>query len=229
MRHCHSVRLAALAACISAVAYGGTAYTTIPSWAPGVDDIFSFGYPDTATYGQTFVAPSANVLQDFTFELKGAENLFVRGFVLAWNGPVQGDGNGTGSFLYLSPSALVYNGTAGYQPFTVATGGVALIPGNNYVVGLTVSHPSDYNLNTGGIGWGGLTVEPLGDGGGTFVYINNGSNFAALNNGSAWTGNYEADAAFTATFGAVPEPASFGLIGLGLAVVFLRKRIIAKR
>lgn len=228
MRHFYGLVVVALLS--GSVAYGGTIYTTMPSWVPNSDIIGSFGYPDTATYGQTFIAPSDNILEDFSFQLEGAETLYLRGFVLAWNGPVQGNGNGTGAFLYLSPSALVYNGTNAFQTFTVNTGGVTLNAGDDYVVGLTVSDPSDYNLNTGSIVWGGVNPEPLGDGGGGFVYINNNSNFAELNSGATWTGQYTADAAFTADFtSATPEPASFALIGLGLAAGLLRKRFVAKR
>lgn len=85
-------------------AQSSTVYDTTGAW-DGATFISSFGVPDTATYGQTFLAPVAdNVLEDFTFFIRGntAVHLEMKGMVFNWSGSLLGGGGGmaTGAPLF---------------------------------------------------------------------------------------------------------------------------------
>src|SRR4051794_8532102 len=74
---------------------------TIPSW-DGSNYVYSYGKPNTATYGQTFQTPDAinTYMQDFSFEIKrdpGAGSLYSTAYVYAWDGS-----KATGAALFTS-------------------------------------------------------------------------------------------------------------------------------
>ncbi len=212
-----------------------TTYDTTPSW-DGVDNIDAFGQPNTSTYGQTFIAPADSRLDDFTFYLQGGESvhLSMKAYVFSWSGSMLGGGGGqaTGSPLYASPASILLDGNSTFQPVTVNTGGTFLTPGEQYVAFLTISNPDDYDVSIGTAVWGDIRSGHVpNNGGGGFVFFNNGSDFGALNT-EVWD-NFEdfGDLAWTAHFGAVPEPSSFALAALGLtglAVFHLRHRAIQR-
>jgi hypothetical protein len=217
---------------LSVAAHAQTTYDTTGSW-DGSSSIAAFGNPNTATYGQTFVAPGGN-LTDFTFYVNPEGNtLSMEADVFAWSGSLIG-GNGpqgaVGPALYTSgPGAFVISGS-GFQAVKVNTGGTPLTAGSNYVALLTVSEPSDYAATTGGSAWGDLLFNHVaGDGGGGFNFDNNGNNHAALNNGN-WDDFADfGDLAWTAHFSGVsatPEPGAYATIAsLGLTgAAFLRRR-----
>jgi hypothetical protein len=201
-----------------------TMYDTTYAW-DGSSGISAFGSPNTATYGQTFVAPADNVLRSFTFYLEApaTTSLDIEADVFAWSGsllggnPLQG---ATGPALYTSAS-FVFDGTGAFAPVSVSTGGVDLTPGLNYVALFTISDGADYANSSGTAIWGDLFTAVAGDGGGGFNFYNNGSNYAGLNT-TPWDDFADfGDLAWTADFtsggsNAVPESSSFLLLGTGL-------------
>ncbi len=207
-----------------------TIYDTTPSWN-GSNSITSYGTPDTTTYGETFIAPADNVFQDFTFYINPSGTLYSKAYVYAWSGGLsygQGPGKATGSALYASPSSIVLAGNNGvFQPVTVNTGGITLTPGDAYVMFLTLSNPSDYAASNGNSSWGTVAHPSPNDGGGSFVWDNNGNNFSALTS-SAWS-TFEnfGDLSFKAVFtrSSVPEPSTLILTLMGL----LSLAIVAKK
>jgi len=224
-----NLRFAAIifVATVATHASAGTVFDTTTSW-DGSSGISTFGNPDTATYGQTFVAPSG-ALDDFTFYLNGevGVSLSMKAFVWSWSGPLQGNGGqATGAPLYLSSTSIPFSGTGAYQAITIDTGGVTLTPGSDYVIGLTISDPADYAASSGVTSWGAVLFQhPANDGGGGFVFYNmsEGGTFSALNT-SVWDtfGDF-GDVAFKADFsgGTVPEPAAISLIVLGFGSLSL--------
>lgn len=225
--------LVALSARVNAT----TVYDTTGSWN-GTDYISSWGRPNTATYGQTFYAPMVdNILEDFTFYIYVEQGFQIqyRAHVFAWSGSMLGGGGGqaTGPALYSSPS-LVINGNSAFQAVTINTGGVPLVPGNPYVALFTISDPVDYYNNVPGVlsYWGAhLWTHVSNDGGGGFVFYNNGDDFSLLNS-SSWDNFADfGDLAWRATFSSgssssVPEPGSVALLlGMGACgLVAMRRR-----
>lgn len=182
-----------------------------------------FGAPNTATYGQTLTAPTGVItLDQFTFQLEndyGHQPFSFQGYVASWNGQMM-----TGTPLYASLLQSSPQPAAGVVTYTFNTGGVAVTPGAQYVAFLNASpfiasNPgvlSSTNMPTS-------TNFPNDDyAGGKFVYMNNGSDFAALST-TPWSSfSGSGDVAFTATFSEVsttPEPTTWAPLGTGLIVV----------
>ncbi len=216
----------ALSAC--PLVHADTTLSTLGSW-DGSNFINPFGGPGSAavTYGETFVAPTDSVLQSFTFEVKQTGNTLVDAQVYAWTGSLDSDSaspqGATGPALFSTPFTIV--GTGGFEAETINTAGVALTPGQAYVI---LFNDPDKN---GAQATFGLTDHVAGDGGGGFNYSLTGDP-----NDGAWDEHLKdfGDLAFSASFTApagspVPEPGSLALLGTGLlgAVGMVRRRLRA--
>ncbi len=177
----------------------------------------------TLTYGQTFTTPSDLTtlnLSAVRFKLEYPSStgspFNFEAYVYEWdsvNEIVKG--------LRMNNPSVPLPGIGPGTPLTtfeIATGGVLLTPGLEYMVFLsTAEHPLE---DVGGVSWGylaaGSTVEPQASAAGAFY-----SNLGAANDTAAWkTANYwtsrsPEDLAFELVL--VPEPQMVGVItALGL-------------
>lgn len=199
-------------------ANGGTTNVSTTNGWNGITSIGTFGEANTATYGQTFIAPAATpVLTSFKLYLSNTLNTVTfRFYVMAWDGA-----KATGPLLFQSPVTSTA-ATSGWQPFTFNTSQLSLTPGGSYVAFACTSTVQDGGTTAALMG--ALPADPYPSGG--FVYMNNGTNFSALTS-TTWNtiGGY--DMAFIATFsggvlgvppGIVTQPASQAVSPGGTAV-----------
>ena len=206
--------IAAAFAAITAVMPAAAA--TISNTATG-GSIGNFGFPDSQTYGQVFVAPVTGTLDSFTLHLNGGVGDIV-GAVGSWNGTAAHD-FGFGSPATLVTSSPFPSGTGGAQSFSGLN--VSVTAGNTYVAFLTVFGLFDTGLQTS---------MPLGDalpGGGYFVWNNTSDPFGNTSwNYFANFGNVLFEANFTPT-AVIPVPAALPLMLLalgGLGIAARRRR-----
>ena len=212
-------RALALAAAISASAALSAAAQTIstgtgtPYWSP-------FGAPNTATYGETFFAPTGyDQLDQFTFQFQGYDpgsgddgaDLQFSAYLMGWDGT-----KATGPILY--QSALTDGTSGGPTTFTFNTAGTAVTPGTLYVAFVNASQFISDNPTSTAEMQAIDGVTPID--GGSFVYYNNGADFSLLTTETWDVTGISPDLAFSATFSngapVVPEPATLPLLGTGL-------------
>ena len=117
-----------ISAVLAVPAAAQTTIETISFW-DGVNQVTSFGKPNTATYGQTFTVPASdNVLQSFSFflrDLSGTGDLQFQGYVAKWYlVPEQL----TGPVLFQSAVRTGPTG-AGFTRFDFDVGGISLTSG----------------------------------------------------------------------------------------------------
>jgi hypothetical protein len=198
--------------------FAGTVYNNFTVYS---DFWNPLGNPYTATYGETFTAPtnSDTRLNSFGFYLGSpyaAGEIELSGYVATWTGTQ------AGAILYSSP--MVDYGNTGNAFLSFNTGGLNLTGGGNYVIFLSVSN---YYGQSSGEAFAVQGSAPVP--GGAFVYYNNSGDFSALTN-SGWdaTGlqpDWAVDLQFSAPT-ATPEPASLLLFGAGLVGFGVRRRFI---
>ena len=223
------VALVALVALVTAPLASATAQdvNTAASWN-GADYARSWGRPNSSAYGQTFTAPTTELLTSFSFWLSnGPSNypianpgdLTFKTYVMAWDGT-----KATGPALYTSSDHSA-NASTSFQRYDFATGGVPLVGGQQYVAFLFADFPGANATND--LGYAGNAYSA-----GDFFYLNAGSNFSAVTT-SAWT-DYGGDLAFAAAFApsvTTPEPSTTALVAAGVAglagVVRRRRRAAA--
>ena len=183
----------ALVAGTALAAAGSTFADTIYNNFTGYSDYWwAFGYPNTATYGETFTAPTNGDvnLQDFGFYMGNPStsgNILLRAYIATWTG------TRAGTLLYASADYDYAN--TGDDHLTFSTGGVTLTPGATYVAFLSVSELYGQSAGETHVTDGAPTIP-----GGNFVYYNNSGDFAALFT-SIWNNTGpKPDWAFNATF-----------------------------
>ena len=173
---------------------------TVTGWN-GTSFISAWAVQNTATYGQTITATqSAGKLQDFTFYLfapTAGTAADFQAFVYSWDGTKI-----AGSALYTS-SILTAPTTATFTPITINTGGLILTPGQQYVLMFTTSSVAQASPSIS-YRYGSPSIDAYA--GGTFVFQNNGTNFANLST-VAWS-SFTSDLAFTATLDSLLHPSS---------------------
>lgn len=175
---------------------------------------FPLGYPNTATYGETFTAPTdgATDLTSFSFFLGDSVtsgDILLNGYIATWTG------SNAGTLLYTSSNYDFAN--TGPAEITFNTGGLDLTSGGSYVMFLSISQNYGSSGGQAYISSGTATIP-----GGGFAYANNGGNFSSLFTGS-WDAsglspNWAIDAEFSSPSG-VPEPGTFPLLGAGLLAI----------
>src|SRR4030095_3770946 len=183
----------ALVAGTALAAAGSTFADTIYNNFNGYSDFWHpFGNPDTATYGETFTAPTNGDvnLQDFGFYMGNpflTGNILLRAYIATWTG------TNAGTLLYTSADFDFAN--TGNDHITFSTGGLTLTPGASYVAFLSVSELYGQSSGEAFVSQGDPTIP-----GGNFVYYNNGGDFAALFNSTWDATGLKPDWAFNATF-----------------------------
>lgn len=145
---------------------GKGSINTIKSW-DGSTAIYSFGCPNTTTYGQVITATNKH-LKKFTFELvnQTSGSMDVRGEVYAWDGA-----KATGNALYESAPRSISYDDSDFHAETFNAGGVKVKKGQQYVLFASIDKDFESCLNNYTLGWGGVPDDTYT--GGTFVFQNN--------------------------------------------------------
>jgi hypothetical protein len=168
-------------------------FNTLAAW-DGSSQIRAFGWPNTATYGQTITVPAGvNQLDSFAIMMQYPPAGVFRGEVYAWDAV---NNRATGAAVWESAPTSTASANAGLVTFL--TGGVPVVAGQQYVLFTSIS--KDYAANNGVStgGWGYNFVD-LGVPGG-FVYLNDTGDAGSWTT-TTWSTDYAyGDANFSASF-----------------------------
>lgn len=206
-------KIALIAVALAGV-HSAFALTTISTLASENGTISTYGVPNTATYGQTFIAPSATdtVLDSVQFKIDplGTGDVNVRLHVGTWTGTK------VGSLIYTGSLVTLGSGL-GWTNVVYSNLGINVVHNQAYVAFASVSN--DYIGGTAQ--WASSTAASYGNG--TFVFLNNG------NDAGQWTTTNWTSAGIDATFemnfvNAIPEPTTMSLLALGAAGLIAKRR-----
>lgn len=204
---------AATAALVSLMlsAVPASAATTIDTGVSSTLYSCQWGYPNTATYGQTITVPSSDPLLDgFSFHVMQYRDGFTglptstpatiayRAYIYRWTGSMA-----TGSAVWTSgPQTLTTTaGSPAAQEVAFNTGALPLDPGAQYVAFLSVSE--DYAANTTG-DKACFANAAVSYSGGSWAFLNNAGDASKWTT-TAWSVS-SSDLAFKASFSAPAPP-----------------------
>ena len=162
----------------------------------GADAAWPFGETETATFGQTFVAPTDSRVVSFTLYLAAANDpdpVDFKFYLMAWDGA-----KAAGPVLYASaPTAA---GDPAMRAYSFRPPGLSLVAGAEYVAFVSAS-----GLFNGQAGHASAGQVCQGAGDGSFVFLNSRASWSMTTN-AAWTATNECQLAFVAAFEGPPEP-----------------------
>jgi hypothetical protein len=165
---------------------GIAAAQDISTLANESSSISSWGLPDTAAYGQTFMVNSTSRLNNVTFRINdGGIAITYDAKVFAWdsvNKRVMG--------AALASASSQTAGASGMQTVTITTDGANLAGAGTYVVFLQAT-------SAGNASWGSTDDATYADG--TFVFQNNSGDILQWDS-TAWTDGFGLDLAFALNF-----------------------------
>src|SRR5581483_4764318 len=183
------------AAAVVAAAPPASANTVIDTRSATNGTVSSFGLPDTSTYGETItVPPGESSIDSFVFQMLVPTQVQFRGAIYQWDAV---NSHATGAPLWVGPTQSTPSGAQNDITFT--TGGVPVVAGAQYVLFATAS------FDDGPAGTGSWRRGPdTNYSGGTFVFLNNGTNEGQLTT-ATWSTFFGIDLGFEVQFG-VPVP-----------------------
>jgi hypothetical protein len=199
----------------AALAVAGSA-AQAATYANGANgSVYSFGAPDTTSYGQVFTAPGGS-LQSWSFYTSDSNTSNAKLVIANWDG-----GKAVGPALYeglLNSASLA---PSGYYEHLYSGINLALANGTSYIAYLTVAGVAN---PASSVTFSASDTSPL-DGG--FRFLNSGGT-DPLSLNVDWSSWYNPHVQYTAVFGegAVPEPASWAMMigGFAIAGAAMRRR-----
>jgi hypothetical protein len=194
-----------------------SAQTTIGASLTGGTGPFTRDPAGFQTFGQSFVAPTLSRLNSFSLSFSNFFNggaLRFDAYLFAFDATNRRlTGNALWSSLNIAGSSNDFDFDT--RTFTL---GVNLTPSSTFMFLMTTSNQgSSVPLDASNlIGTNDTNEYALGG----FWIASNGANFSALSSNGAFSSvNGISDAAFAASFGAVPEPTTVVLTALGLCLL----------